>query len=100
MRKMQAEIRRIAALREDELNEAAKELAAPLDLVREVHRLGKLPVVNFAAGGGATHDGAATAVRWRRIWAFAGHPELTSDRRVFAAFLTAVGSVSKSTRYW
>ena len=37
----------------------------------------------------ATHDGAATAVRWRSIWAFAGHPELTSDRRVFAAFAAA-----------
>lgn len=59
MRKMQAEIRRIAALREDELNEAAKEFAAPLDLVREVHRLGKLPVVNFAAGGVATPADAA-----------------------------------------
>ena len=59
MRKMQAEIRRIAALREDELNEAAKELAAPLDLVREVHRRGKLPVVNFAAGGVATPADAA-----------------------------------------
>ena len=59
MRKMQAEIRRIAALREDELNEAAKELAAPLDLVHEVHRLGKLPVVNFAAGGVATPADAA-----------------------------------------
>ncbi len=59
MRKMQAEIRRIVALREDELNEAAKELAAPLDLVREVHRLGRLPVVNFAAGGVATPADAA-----------------------------------------
>ena len=59
MRKMQAEIRRIAALREDELNEAAQALAAPLDLVREVHRLGKLPVVNFAAGGVATPADAA-----------------------------------------
>ncbi len=59
MRRMQTEIRRIAALREDELNEAAKQLAAPLDLVREVHRLGKLPVVNFAAGGVATPADAA-----------------------------------------
>lgn len=59
MRRMQAEIRRIAALREDELNETAKQLAAPLDLVREVHRLGKLPVVNFAAGGVATPADAA-----------------------------------------
>ena len=59
MRRMQAEIRRIAALREDELNEAAKQLAAPLDLVREVPRLGTLPVVNFAAGGVATPADAA-----------------------------------------
>ena len=59
MRKMQSEIRRIAALREDELYEAAKALAAPLDLVPEVHRTGKLPVVNFAAGGVATPADAA-----------------------------------------
>ncbi len=59
MRKMQSEIRRIQSLREDELFEAAKALAAPLDLVREVHRLGKLPVVNFAAGGVATPADAA-----------------------------------------
>ena len=59
MRKMQSEIRRIAALREDELYEAAKALAAPLDLVREVHRTGMLPVVNFAAGGVATPADAA-----------------------------------------
>ena len=59
MRKMQSEIRRIAALREDELYEAAKALAAPLDLVREVHRTGSLPVVNFAAGGVATPADAA-----------------------------------------
>ncbi len=59
MRKMQSEIRRIASLREDELYEAAKELAAPLDLVRSVHENGKLPVVNFAAGGVATPADAA-----------------------------------------
>ena len=59
MRKMQSEIRRIAALREDELYEAAKALAAPLGLVREVHRTGRLPVVNFAAGGVATPADAA-----------------------------------------
>ena len=34
----------------------------------------------------STHGGAATAVRWRNVWAFAGHPELTDDRRVFASF--------------
>ena len=59
MRKMQSEIRRVASLREDELYEAAKELAAPLDLVRFVHENARLPVVNFAAGGVATPADAA-----------------------------------------
>ena len=59
MRKMQSEIRRVVSLREDELYEAAKELAAPLDLVKFVHENGKLPVVNFAAGGVATPADAA-----------------------------------------
>ena len=59
LRKMQSEIRRIAALREDEIFEAAKQLAAPLDLVKYVHDNGKLPVVNFAAGGVATPADAA-----------------------------------------
>lgn len=59
MRKMQSEIRRLVALRDDELYEAAKALAAPLDLVREVHEKGRLPVVNFAAGGVATPADAA-----------------------------------------
>ncbi len=59
MRRMQSEIRRVASLREDELFEAAKQLAVPLDLLREVHEKGKLPVVNFAAGGVATPADAA-----------------------------------------
>lgn len=59
MRKMQSEIRRIASLREDELYEAAKQLSAPLALVRYVHTNGKLPIVNFAAGGVATPADAA-----------------------------------------
>jgi len=59
MRKMQSEIRRVASLREDELYEAAKELAAPLDLVKFVHDNARLPVVNFAAGGVATPADAA-----------------------------------------
>lgn len=59
MRKMQSEIRRITSLREDELYEAAKQLAAPLDLVKYVHTNGKLPIVNFAAGGVATPADAA-----------------------------------------
>ena len=59
MRKMQSEIRRVAAMREDELYETAKQLAAPLDLVKYVHDNGKLPIVNFAAGGVATPADAA-----------------------------------------
>ena len=59
MRKMQSEIRRIQSLRPDELFEAAKQLAAPLALVEYVHANGKLPVVNFAAGGVATPADAA-----------------------------------------
>lgn len=59
MRRMQSEIRRLVSMREDELYEAAKALGAPLDLVREVHERGRLPVVNFAAGGVATPADAA-----------------------------------------
>lgn len=59
MRLMQSEIRRLAGMAEDELFEAAKQLQAPYDLVRYVHDHGKLPVVNFAAGGVATPADAA-----------------------------------------
>lgn len=59
MRKMRSDMRRIVSMREDELYEAAKELAAPLDLVKYVHDNGSLPVVNFAAGGVATPADAA-----------------------------------------
>lgn len=54
MRVMNAEIRRIQSLREDELFEAAKQLQVPVEMVEYVHENGKLPVVNFAAGGVAT----------------------------------------------
>ena len=59
MRKMQQEIRRVANMAEDELYEAAKTLQVPLDLLLSVHKNGKLPVVNFAAGGVATPADAA-----------------------------------------
>ena len=59
MRAMNAEIRRIQNLRADELFEAAKQLQVPVDLVEYVHENGKLPVVNFAAGGVATPADAA-----------------------------------------
>ena len=59
MRLMQSEIRRLEGMAEDELYEAAKQLQAPYDLVKYVHDNGKLPVVNFAAGGVATPADAA-----------------------------------------
>lgn len=58
-RHLHAEIRRLQAMDEDELFVAAKNLQAPYDLVRQVAELGKLPVVNFAAGGIATPADAA-----------------------------------------
>ena len=54
MRMIQTEMRRLTSLGEDELYEAAKQLRAPYELVKYVHDNGKLPVVNFAAGGVAT----------------------------------------------
>ena len=59
MRKIQKQIRDVIALRDDELFEAAKQLQVPVELVRDVHTTGKLPVVNFAAGGVATPADAA-----------------------------------------
>lgn len=72
MRKMWSEIRRVVSLREDELYEAAKELAAPLDLVKYVHANGKLPVVNFAAGGVATPADAALMIELGAEGVFVG----------------------------
>lgn len=54
MRKMNADIQRISSMREDELFEAAKNLRVPFELLKYVHKNGKLPVLNFAAGGVAT----------------------------------------------
>lgn len=59
MRSMMSEIRRIQSLEEDELFDEAKKLQVPLDLLAYVHKEGKLPVVNFAAGGVATPADAA-----------------------------------------
>ena len=59
MRTVQDEIRKLVNMSEDELPAEAKELGAPLELVIEIHRTGKLPVVNFAAGGIATPADAA-----------------------------------------
>ena len=59
MRKMNSEIRKITAMSKDELYEEAKQLQVPFDLIQYVHENGKLPVVNFAAGGVATPADAA-----------------------------------------
>jgi len=59
MRKITGQIRQLAALRDDELQRAAKDLEAPLELVRQVAATGALPVVNFSAGGIATPADAA-----------------------------------------
>lgn len=72
MRRMNAEIRRIQGLRDDELFEAAKELRVPVDLLREVHETGKLPVVNFAAGGIATPADAALMMQLGAEGVFVG----------------------------
>jgi pyridoxal 5'-phosphate synthase pdxS subunit len=63
MRTLNAEIRRCQSLPEEELMSFARDLKAPLDLVKEVRRLGRLPVVNFAAGGIATPADAALMMR-------------------------------------
>jgi pyridoxal 5'-phosphate synthase pdxS subunit len=72
MRRMNAEIRRIAGLREDELIEAAKELGVAYDLLRYVHENGKLPVVNFAAGGIATPADASLMMQLGAEGVFVG----------------------------
>ena len=72
MRMITGEIARLQALPEDELYNAAKELAAPLDLVKHVHDNGKLPVVNFAAGGVATPADAALMMQLGAEGVFVG----------------------------
>ena len=72
MRAMNAEIRRIQNLRADELFEAAKQLQVPVDLVEYVHKNGKLPVVNFAAGGVATPADAALMMQLGAEGVFVG----------------------------
>ena len=72
MRVMNAEIRRIQSLREDELFEAAKQLQVPVEMVEYVHENGKLPVVNFAAGGVATPADAALMMQLGAEGVFVG----------------------------
>lgn len=72
MRMMQSEMRRLTSMAEDELYEAAKQLQVPYDLVKYVHENGKLPVVNFAAGGVATPADAALMMQLGAEGVFVG----------------------------
>lgn len=72
MRKMNSEIAKLTSMREDELFEAAKNLQVPFELVKFVHNNGKLPVVNFAAGGVATPADAALIMQLGAEGVFVG----------------------------
>lgn len=72
MRKIQSEMRRLSSLSEDELFEAAKQLRSPYELVKYVAENGKLPVVNFAAGGVATPADAALMMQLGAEGVFVG----------------------------
>lgn len=72
MRMMQSEMRRLKSMAEDELFEAAKQLQVPYELVKYVHKNGKLPVVNFAAGGVATPADAALMMQLGAEGVFVG----------------------------
>ncbi len=72
MRQMNREIARVRSMREDELFECAKELQVPYDLVKYVHENGRLPVVNFAAGGVATPADAALMMQLGAEGVFVG----------------------------
>ena len=70
--RLSAEIRRVQNLREDELFETAKQLQVPVELLRSVHENGRLPVVNFAAGGVATPADAALMMQLGAEGVFVG----------------------------
>lgn len=92
MRMMQSEIRRIKSLTSDELYHAAKNLMVPIDLLKYVHEEGKLPVVNFAAGGVATPADAAMMMQLGCDGVFVGSGIFKSGdpRKRAAAIVKAV----------
>lgn len=79
MRKMQAQIRQVQNMSRDELMAEAKKLGAPYELLLEVHETGKLPVVNFAAGGVATPADAALMMHLGSDGVFVGSGIFKSD---------------------
>lgn len=96
MRKMNSEIRRIINLSPDELYETAKQLAVPFDLLNQVHRTGRLPVVNFAAGGIATPADASLMMQLGAEGVFVGSGIFKSGNpaRRAAAIVKAVSNFS------
>ncbi|ROR27420.1 pyridoxal phosphate synthase yaaD subunit [Mobilisporobacter senegalensis] len=92
IRMMNREIARLTSMREDELYQAAKELQVPYDLVLYVHQNGKLPVVNFAAGGVATPADAALMMQLGAEGVFVGSGifKSGSPERRAAAIVKAV----------
>lgn len=101
MRAMNADIRRVQNLREDELFEAAKKLQVPVDLLRYVHENGKLPVVNFAAGGVATPADAALMMQLGAEGVFVGSGIFKSgDPAKRYALLRYHGYYREAQRLW
>jgi pyridoxal 5'-phosphate synthase pdxS subunit len=95
MRSLWGSIRGLQNMADDELPSVAKELQAPLDLVREVKRLGRLPVVNFSAGGVATPADAALMMQLGADGVFVGSGIFTSS----TPELTAAAIVKAVTHY-
>jgi len=95
MRTVQDEIRRLQTLSEDELYTAAKDLQAPLELVRQVKEEGRMPVVNFAAGGVATPADAALMMRLGADGVFVGSGIFKSENPP----LVAKAIVEATTHY-
>ena len=100
MRMMNREIARITSMRQDELFEVAKELRVPYELVLKVHDTGRLPVVNFAAGGVATPADAALMMQLGAEGVFVGSGIFKSgnpDKRV-AAIVQAITNFTDAKR--
>ena len=95
MRTVSGAIRRLAGLRAEELAAAAKELRAPVDLVQEVASTGKLPVVNFAAGGLATPADAALMMQLGCDGVFVGSGIFKSEDPE-----TRARAIVEATHYW
>ncbi|MEO6044364.1 MAG: pyridoxal 5'-phosphate synthase lyase subunit PdxS [Tepidiformaceae bacterium] len=95
MRAVKDEIRRLQTMADDEIYTAAKELQAPLELVRQVKREGRLPVVNFAAGGIATPADAALMMRLGADGVFVGSGIFKSENPA----LVAKAIVEATTHY-